>query len=359
MREAKVRCTALSKSFPSAAGAGALTATTNVVAVHDVHLLVHAGEILALLGPSGCGKTTTMRLIAGFERPDGGRIEVGGQVVADANISLPPERRKVGMVFQNFALFPHMTVAENIAYGLGRKEDKRTRVREMLALVDLAGVERRFPHQLSGGQQQRIALARALAPRPEVLLLDEPFSGLDAALRDQVRTEVLAILRASGATVILVTHNQDEALHFGDHIAVMNAGQIEQVGLAKSLFLAPATRFVAGFLGTTSFLEGLVTEEGLQTELGLWTQATALPAGTRVDVVVRPDDLTVEVDSSGPAQIVSALFRGETYLYEVALPSGNRIRCEGNHATLHPLGAPVRVRLTPGHPLACFVRAGE
>jgi len=325
-------------------------------AVHELNLEVQQGEILALLGPSGCGKTTTMRLIAGFEQPDGGEIEIAGKVVAGARFSAPPERRNVGMVFQNHALFPHLSVAENIGFGLARGRDRAVRIREMLTLVDLSGLEARLPHQLSGGQQQRVALARALAPRPKVLLLDEPFSGLDAALRDQVRTEVLEILRSSDATVILVTHSQEEALHFGDRVAVMNEGTIEQADRAETLFLEPATRFVASFLGETSFVDGRILPNGLETEIGFCPQETFQPVGTAVEVVVRPDDLTLEYDPEGSATVVDVLYRGGAYRYDVELASGKRIRCEGEHTLRHDVGAPVQVHLTPGHPLAHFLR---
>ncbi|MCB0122452.1 MAG: ABC transporter ATP-binding protein, partial [Caldilineaceae bacterium] len=237
MNQIAVQCEQISKLF------------SRTPAVRNVSLAVKQGEILALLGPSGCGKTTTMRLIAGFEQPDSGRIFIGGQEVVGPTGFVPPEQRQVGMVFQNYALFPHMTVAANVGYGLSRHPSTQGRVAAMLELVGLAGMGHRMPHQLSGGQQQRVALARALAPQPQVLLLDEPFSGLDESLRDQVRGEVARILRESQATVIVVTHNQDEALFLGDRVAVMNAGYVEQVARPEELYLTPSTRFVAEFMG--------------------------------------------------------------------------------------------------------------
>ncbi len=328
-------------------------------AVHDVSLSVIGGEVLALLGPSGCGKTTTMRLIAGFERPDSGTIMIGDRLVVGPQLFVPPEQRQVGMVFQNYALFPHLSVADNVAYGLARKENRQARMREVLDLVGLNGMERRMPHELSGGQQQRVALARALAPRPQVLLLDEPFSGLDAGLRDQVRGEVARILRESGATVIVVTHNQDEAFFLGDRVAVMNAGVIEQVAPPEELYLAPATRFVAEFMGAAFFLTGVVQPQGLETEIGFLPQPTHLAVGTVIEAAAHPDDLTLVVDPQGAARVTNTTYRGGHYLYEVRLPSGRLVRCEGPHTSCHAPGTAVRVALTPGHPLAYFQKAKE
>jgi iron(III) transport system ATP-binding protein len=323
-------------------------------AVRGVNLTIMTGEILALLGPSGCGKTTTMRLIAGFEQPEAGSITIGDRVVASSQIFVPPEQRQVGMVFQNYALFPHLTVGGNVAYGLPRSKERQRRVDEVLELVGLRGLEQRMPHELSGGQQQRVALARALAPRPQVLLLDEPFSGLDAGLRDQVRGDVARILRDSGATVVVVTHSQDEALFLGDRVAVMSDGKVEQVARPEDLYLTPASRFVAEFMGASFFLPAVTGAQGLETEIGFVPQPVALPAGVQVEAAARPDDLTIVADPLGAARVTSTIYRGGSYRYEVQLPSGTLIRCEGPHTICYAPGTPVDVRLSPGHPLAFF-----
>jgi iron(III) transport system ATP-binding protein len=342
MNQIAVQCEQINKLF------------SRTPAVRDVTLAVAQGEILALLGPSGCGKTTTMRLIAGFEQPDSGRIIIGDREVAGPTRFVPPEQRQVGMVFQNYALFPHLPVAANVAYGLPRRRETPARVEEMLALVGLAGMGKRMPHELSGGQQQRVALARALAPQPQVLLLDEPFSGLDESLRDQVRGEVARILHESKATVVVVTHNQDEALFLGDRVAVMHAGYVEQVARPEELYLAPATRFVAEFMGAAFFLQGVARPDGLETELGFLAQPMVTTAGTTVEVAARPDDLTLLADLDGSAHIVETTYRGGSYLYDVRLPSGTLVRCEASHTHYYAPGTAVRVELTPGHALAYF-----
>ena len=336
-----VSCEGLSKAFGP------------VQAVSDFNLTIRAGEILALLGPSGCGKTTVLRSIAGFERPDAGRICIGEREVAGPAGFVPPEGRRIGMVFQHYALFPHLSVADNIAFGL-RGPGRRERVAEMLELVGLSGLGERMPHALSGGQQQRVALARALAPRPAVLLLDEPFSNLDADLRGAMRAQVRAILKQVGTTAIFVTHDQDEALFMGDRVGVMRAGRLEQVAEPSGLFLAPATRFVAEFMGTASFLPATVAEAGVATAIGLLPQHVPAPGGTPLELVVRPDDLELVADPQGNARIVARIYRGEQYLYELELDAGQRLHCICNHIQDFQPGARVRVRLDPGHALAWF-----
>ncbi len=263
----------------------------DVVAVDGVNLSVAESEFVAILGPSGCGKTTLLRLIAGFERPDAGGIEIAGQPVAGPRRNVPPEGRRIGMVFQESALFPHLDVSGNIGFGLPRRR-RSERVAELVALVGLAGLQRRMPHELSGGQQQRVALARALAPDPALILLDEPFSSLDATLRSQLRGEVRAILRAAGATTLFVTHDQGEALELSDRIAVMRAGRIEQLSTPDELYLRPVNRFVAGFVGEANLLPGEVRHGEVQTIVGRFRAANgALADGTRAEVLLRPEQL--------------------------------------------------------------------
>jgi len=265
-------------------------------ATDGLSFTVESGRILALLGPSGCGKTTTLRLIAGFETPDQGRIAIAGRTVADAErgIHVEPEARGVGVVFQDYALFPHLTTAQNVGFGLERtgREERRARVARVLDLVGLTDFADRYPHELSGGQQQRVAVARALAPALSLILLDEPFSNLDADLRAQMRDEVEKILRATGTTAILVTHDQDEAFVFADQVGVLHGGRLAQIGAPEVIYLNPATPFVAEFVGAADFLPGLVTAEGVMTEIGVFANPNGRAAGARVSVMIRPDDVT-------------------------------------------------------------------
>ena len=262
-----------------------------IVAVDGVNLDVRRGEFLGVLGPSGCGKTTLLRLVAGFERPDGGGIEIEGRVVSGPRRYLAPEDRRIGMVFQESALFPHLDVAGNIGFGL-RRRGRETRVAELVALVGLSGLQRRMPHELSGGQQQRVALARALAPDPAIIMLDEPFSSLDATLRSQLRGEVREILRTAGATTLFVTHDQAEALEISDRVAVMRAGRIEQLSTPDELYLRPANRFVAGFVGEANFLPGAVRDGEVETIVGRFkARGGHLDDGTRAEVLLRPEQL--------------------------------------------------------------------
>ena len=263
----------------------------DVVAVDAVDLDVRRGEFLGVLGPSGCGKTTLLRLVVGFERPDAGGVEIDGRVVVGPRRNLPPEERRIGMVFQESALFPHLDVAGNIGFGLARR-DRGTRVAELVALVGLAGLQHRMPHELSGGQQQRVALARALAPDPALILLDEPFSSLDATLRAQLRGEVRDILRAAGATTVFVTHDQGEALEISDRVAVMRAGRIEQLSTPDELYLRPVNRFVASFVGEANLLPGEVRHGEVLTLVGRFRAGgEALTDGARAEVLLRPEQL--------------------------------------------------------------------
>jgi iron(III) transport system ATP-binding protein len=317
---------------------------TEPPAVDDLSLRVAEGEILALLGPSGCGKTTTLRLIAGLEHPDAGTITLRGRVVAGPGRAVPPEERGVGIVFQDYALFPHLTVADNVAFGLARGA-RRPRADEVLDQVGLGGFGPRYPHELSGGQQQRVALARALAPSPALMLLDEPFSNLDADLRAQMRDEVEGILRASRTTAVFVTHDQEEAFTLADRVGVLQAGRIEQVATPQELYHRPATRFVAAFVGAADFLPGVVTTEGIVTEIGTFANVDQLPAGGHVDVMIRPDDITFAPHADGPGTIVRRYFRGSETVYCIRLPSGDRVHSSQPSASVLPTG--MRVRPAP------------
>ncbi len=312
MNKVAIRCQGLSKKFGQ------------VQAVDGVNLAVHEGKFLALLGPSGCGKTTTLRLIAGFEPPDAGEIEIGGKPVSGPGVFTPPEQRSVGMVFQEYALFPHMSVADNVAYGLAKNTNKKERVQEALNLVGLVETGQRMPYELSGGQQQRIALARALAPQPQLILLDEPFSNLDAGLRAQVRSEVRQILRHAQATVIFVTHDQEEALSLADEVAVMIDGRIVQTDAPQKLYRRPINRQVATFLGTANFLPGDSRDGQVTCELGR-LPASGIHAGP-VEVMLRPEDLLLVPNRSGAAEVIDREYFGHDQLIKVKLASGTRLQ---------------------------------
>ncbi|MCC6703377.1 MAG: ABC transporter ATP-binding protein [Thermomicrobiales bacterium] len=297
-----------------------------VTAVDRLDLSVCQGELVALLGPSGCGKTTTLRLIAGFEAPDAGAITIAGQRVADERSTVPPERRKVGVVFQDYALFPHLNVGENVAFGIRKLPDRAERVADALALVGLTGLESRTPAQLSGGQQQRVALARSLAPRPDLVLLDEPFSNLDPHLRHQVRMEVREILRRAGATAVLVTHDQEEALTLADRVAVMFEGRIAQCDPPEIVYHRPADRTVAGFVGEAQFLPGEAEVTSVRTELGVL--ALARERQGPVDVLIRPEMIEVSarsVPGGSSGTVRTRQFTGRDQLLGVELPSGQLV----------------------------------
>ncbi len=317
------------------------------IAASKVDLTLDQGKFLVLLGPSGCGKTTLLRLIAGFETPDAGAIEISGQMVVGPGVFVPPERRRVGMVFQHYALFPHLNVAQNIAYGLPKGEDRERRVSEVLKLVGLVGLEGRMPHELSGGQQQRIALARALAPRPDVILLDEPFSNLDPTMRGAVRDEVKSILGEAGATAVFVTHDQEEAFALADLVAVQRAGRIEQVATPEQLYHHPVNRFVATFVGQADFLPGKVVDSAIQTEIGP-LPARDLNPGANLDILVRPDDVMIAPKEDGVGRIVFRRFRGGENLYCIKLLSGRRIHSHQPARAVYETGTRVDIKiLTP------------
>jgi iron(III) transport system ATP-binding protein len=318
-------------------------------AVDAVSLAVSPGEILALLGPSGSGKTTILRLIAGFEVPDAGVITIAGRVMSDATApagAVPPEARGVGIVFQDYALFPHLTVDGNVGFGVRRTDGDaaRARTREVLALAGLGHLAGRYPHELSGGQQQLVAVARALAPAPAVLLLDEPFSNLDTDLRAQMRVDVEKVLRATRTTAIFVTHGQEEAFAMADRVGVLHRGRVEQVDTPEDIYHRPATRFVAEFVGAASFVPGIVTRGTIVTAVGMFVHASAEKDGDTVDVMIRPDDVAFTEGNGGDAVVVEREFRGTETRYLLALDSG--VRLTSDQPSWATTRAGVRVRVT-------------
>jgi iron(III) transport system ATP-binding protein len=312
-----------------------------VTAVDAADLCVERGEFVALLGPSGCGKTTLLRLVAGFEVPDAGEVKLGDRVVAAASTWVAPERRRVGMVFQDYALFPHLTVAENVGFGLPRRE-RRARVPIVLALVDLCGLGDRFPHELSGGQQQRVALARALAPSPELVLLDEPWSNIDPLLRGTMRDELARILRSIGVTVVLVTHDREEAFSLADRIAIMRDGTVVQTGPPEELYLEPANRWAAEFVGVGNFLPGQIEGELVETSLGAFPVAN-LNGARVVEALIRPEQLELSLDEAGIGEVVGREFRGHDVFYRVRLADGATVISQRPSTEVVPLGSRVSV----------------
>jgi iron(III) transport system ATP-binding protein len=321
-------------------------------ALDDVSLSVRSGELVALVGPSGCGKSTLLMLVAGLLEPDAGALSVGGRVVAGGGAWVPPEQRRVGVVFQDAALFPHLRVEENVAFGVPRGRDRARRVAELLALVDLPDLGRRYPHELSGGQQQRVALARALAPRPEVVLFDEAFGNLDSGLRTSVREATVAALRETGAAGVFVTHDQAEALAVGERVAVMRDGRFEHVAEPAEAFHAPATRFSATLLGEADFLPGRQYADVVDTEVG--RLAVTPPGEGAVEVMLRPHEVVFSPDASGAARVLRREFRGASYVYVLGLPSGAQVRSIQPHTVDVAVGTAVTVGVEAGHPVRSF-----
>lgn len=320
-------------------------------AIKDISFSVREGEILCLLGPSGCGKTTVLRAIAGFEPVRSGQIFLSDRLVSSSSETVPTEERRVGMVFQEYALFPHLRVADNIAFGLHHlsRAERVCRVQEMLRLTGLEGLERRHPHELSGGQQQRVALARALAHTPVLLLLDEPFSNLDPDMASRMRQDLHTLLRRTKTTTILVTHDHQEAFAIADRIAVLNRGEIEQLDAPELIYHLPATRFVADFVGQADFIAGEIRQGLVRTELGEFPNTIGRDEGSHVLVMIRPDDIHLMPHQSAEPRIVARQFRGSENLYTVLLPSGQLVHSSESSTSVYPEGTPVELRVSATH----------
>jgi iron(III) transport system ATP-binding protein len=326
-------------------------------AVNGLSLRLQKGSIGCLLGPSGCGKTTALRCIAGFEPVDEGLIRAHGRELASRTFHAPPETRQIGMVFQDYALFPHLTVLGNVAFGLHRLERgrRRRRAEEVLETVGLTEYRDHYPHQLSGGQQQRVALARALAPEPQIVLLDEPFSSLDVELRERLSVEVRSVLKTLNTTALLVTHDQQEAFAVADVVGVMQNGRLEQWDTPYQLYHRPATRFVADFIGQGVFIPGEVVGAGsVRTELGV-VRASAngqWKTGSQVDLLLRPDDVIHDDASPLRAEVCQRAFRGAEFLYTLKLPSGMQLLSLVPSHHDHAVGERIGIRIEPDHVVA-------
>lgn len=335
----------------------------DVLVLDNVSITLEHGELLGLLGPSGCGKTTLLRVIAGFESISLGTVEIAGKIVCTNCDAVAAEKRNTGMVFQDYALFPHLTVEENIAFGLRNTSSKpiknvfahgkklnqqvKQRVEEVLDLVGLLGLQKRYPHQLSGGQQQRISLARALAPQPALILLDEPLSNLDVQVRHRLRSEIRAILKAAGTSAIFVTHDREEALAISDKIAVMRSGRIEQIGTPEEIYLNPQSRFVGEFVTQANFIPASkkggvwVTELG-EVKIGKNSLETANEHG---ELMLRQEDITLTCDRSSKISVIERQFLGREYHYCVETPSGKRIYVRTDLSNAIAVGAKVNLEL--------------
>lgn len=329
----------------------------NTVVTSDLSFHVNEGEIVSLLGPSGCGKTSILRAIAGFEPVREGEVFLADELMSYPGYLVPPEKRRLGMVFQDYSLFPHMTIQKNICFGLrGLSGGEQRRITdEMLAMVGLPGYNKRYPHELSGGQQQRVALARALAVKPRLLLMDEPFSSLDVELRARLSFEVREILKAQKITAILVTHNQLEAFAMCDMVGVMNHGRILQWDTPFNLYHEPADRFVATFIGQGVFLPGTIrTKDTVATEAGVIQGDTMLewPVGTPVDVLVRPDDVVPDQDGPLQGKIVNKVFKGEDVMYTLELPTGASVMSVFPSHEQYDIGTMISVRIAADHVVA-------
>lgn len=321
-----------------------------------VGLSIAEGEIACLLGPSGCGKTTVLRAIAGFITPQAGQVCLGDQVVSSPDQVVPPEKRGIGMVFQDYALFPHLSIADNIAFGLNglSRAEKRHRVQEVLDLVELPDLSDRYPHELSGGQQQRVALARALAPNPRLLLMDEPFSNLDTDLRRQLSQEVREILKRRGIAAIMVTHDQQEAFTISDSIGILSAGRVQQWGTPEDLYYRPASPEVAAFVGKGELFLGRITETcAVDTELGLleFAEPLGVEPGCDAQLFLRPGDLYLSHEGGVSGEVVSSEFQGNLTAYRVRLNNGREVEVLEQGLRRYPKGEQVAVHVTAHRPI--------
>ncbi|MGI8936354.1 MAG: ABC transporter ATP-binding protein [Phormidesmis sp.] len=326
---------------------------TATPAVDAVSFALHKGDLLGLLGPSGCGKTTLLRLVAGFETPEAGEIDLAGQRVCSPGRWVPPEYRQVGVVFQDYALFPHLRVIENVAFGLKQlcrrghlpKKQIQTLAHEAISLVGLAEMAQRYPHELSGGQQQRVALARAMAPRPPLILLDEPFSNLDVQVRLYLRQEVRDILKSIGASGIFVTHDQEEALAIADQVAVMHAGQLVQLDTPEGIYQNPASRFIAEFVTQANFVPAARRADGWETELGPVGPVPGAAGVDRGELMIAQEDLQIVADPTGALEVQGRQFLGREYQYKLLLPSTQVLQVRSPASQRLAIGDRVRVKI--------------
>lgn len=328
--------------------------------LNQISFSIQPGEIGCILGPSGCGKTTVLRAIAGFEPVVSGFILIDQVEVSSSRYCVAPENRNMGMIFQDFALFPHLSVADNICFGLNSwsSRQQQSRVKELLAITGMLAYGQAYPHQLSGGQQQRVALARAMAPHPSLLLMDEPFSSMDVDLREQLAREVRNIIRQENITAILVTHDQHEAFAMADKICVMNEGRIQQHDSGYNLYHRPANRFVAGFIGQGVIIPAVVeSQHSVRTELGSiqGTEPIKSEKGTAVDVLIRPDDVIHDDNSSETAVVIDKSFRGSDFLYYLRMDSGIEVLCLAPSHHNHKINERIGIRLHVDH-LVTFER---
>ncbi len=318
--------------------------------IKNLSLKLSKGSIGCLLGPSGCGKTTVLRTIAGFENITEGQVLLNGHMISKKGFTLGPEKRRIGMVFQDYALFPHLTVSQNISFGLGKigESGKNNRITSLLKTMHLADVRDKYPHEISGGQQQRVALARALAPRPDLILMDEPFSNLDVSLREKVSMEVRDILKEYGATALIVTHNQLEAFAISDEIGIMHDGQMHQWDSAHKLYHQPATQFVADFVGEGVHVKGIVINENqVATGVGMLNGRfqTEFKEGCAVDVLIRPDDIVHDDESQVKAKVLDMTFRGASIMYRLMLESGEEVLSLVPSHHEHPIGQEIGIKV--------------